>query len=221
MHRAILTLHILAGTIGMLGGYSALFAAKGSRLYRTAGTAFVYAMFLLGTSTTVLGYTSHKPDDVVSGFLVLYVVSTAWMTVKRKPLQIGAFEYIAFAIVLLALAFDLYSLYGSLTSGRGAVRNLVVGAVVLGLMAAGDPRNILKHGLSSKQRLIRHVWRMCFGVFVAAGRIFIARIHVFPAFIRDTSARFAIFALPFVPLLLILFWMPRIRFLRWVPSRTS
>ena len=178
-------------------------------------------MFLLGASTTVLGYTSGKMDDLVSGFLVLYVVSTAWMTVKRRPQHIGTFEYIAFAIVALALMYDLYALYGSLSTHKGATNNLIVGAIVLSLTSVGDLRNIRKRGLSGRPLLVRHLWRMCFGVLVAAGPIFIARIHIFPAFIKDTSAKFAVFALPFVPLLLILYWMPRVRFWRWTPARVS
>lgn len=43
-----LVLHIIAGTIAILAGFVALYAAKGARLHRRSGMLFVLAMLLLG-----------------------------------------------------------------------------------------------------------------------------------------------------------------------------
>jgi hypothetical protein len=50
---------------------------------------------------------------------------------------------------------------------------------------------------------------MCFALFVAAASIFLARQHLFPAFMRKSGA---LVFLSVLPLLLLIFWMSRIRF---------
>ena len=50
---------------------------------------------------------------------------------------------------------------------------------------------------------------MCFALFVAAGSIFLARQHLFPAILQKTGA---LVFLSFLPLLLLVYWMVRIRF---------
>ena len=45
--RMTLFVHILAGSLGLLAGYVALFAAKGSQLHRKGGMVFVYAMLVM------------------------------------------------------------------------------------------------------------------------------------------------------------------------------
>jgi hypothetical protein len=46
--------------------------------------------------------------------------------------------------------------------------NFFLGSVML-LSASGDIRMLARGGVFGKQRLVRHLWRMCFGVFIAAG----------------------------------------------------
>jgi hypothetical protein len=95
-----------------------------------------------------------------------------------------------------------------------------MGTVVL-LMAAGDVRMILR-GLSGTRRIARHLWRMCFGLFFASGSIFIARTHLFPAWLSTTPI---LLFLGVLPLLLMIFWLIRVRFIKQfnepaVPGRT-
>ncbi len=39
--------HILAGTLGLIAGYVALYSAKGAALHRKSGMVFVYAMLFM------------------------------------------------------------------------------------------------------------------------------------------------------------------------------
>jgi hypothetical protein len=50
---------------------------------------------------------------------------------------------------------------------------------------------------------------MCFGMWIAAGSVFLARQQLFPAFLRNTGALYFLTALP---LLVMVFWVVRIRF---------
>jgi len=83
-----------------------------------------------------------------------------------------------------------------------------VGSVVL-LAAAGDVRMLVRGGVFGRQRIVRHLWRMCFGLFIATGSFFIGQPQVFPAFIRKTNL---LFVLGTLPLMLMIFWFFRVRF---------
>jgi hypothetical protein len=72
----------------------------------------------------------------------------------------------------------------------------------------GDVRMLVRRGISGSHRIARHLWRMCFALFIAAGSIFLARQHLFPAFMRKTGM---LVFLSVLPLLLMIFWLIRVR----------
>jgi hypothetical protein len=82
-------------------------------------------------------------------------------------------------------------------------------ASIAAIAATGDVRMLVRRGISGTQRIARHLWRMCFALFVAAASIFLARQHLFPAFMRKTGA---VIFLSVLPLLLLIFWLLRVRF---------
>jgi len=84
----------------------------------------------------------------------------------------------------------------------------VLGSVAL-LCAAGDLRMIVRGGIFGGQRIARHLWRMCFGWFIASASIFIARPQIFPALLQRTNV---LILAGFMPLILMIFWMIRVRF---------
>jgi len=77
------------------------------------------------------------------------------------------------------------------------------------LATAGDVRMLVRGGISGKQRIARHLWRMCFALFIAAASIFMARQRLFPDLMRKTGA---LLFLSFLPLMLMIFWLVRVRF---------
>ena len=58
------------------------------------------------------------------------------------------------------------------TTGVPVGMSFFMGSVML-LAAAGDLRMLLRSGLFGAQRIARHLWRMCFGLFIAAGSFFL------------------------------------------------
>jgi hypothetical protein len=83
-----------------------------------------------------------------------------------------------------------------------------LGSIAL-LAAVGDVRMLVRGGIFGTQRLVRHLWRMCFALFIASASIFIARPHLFPALFRKTGL---LFLLGVGPLILMVFWLVRVRF---------
>ena len=81
-------------------------------------------------------------------------------------------------------------------------------STVVLLAAAGDIRMLVHGGISGTQRLVRHLWRMCFGLFIATGSFFLGQQQVFPAFVRRANI---LFVPALLPLALLIFWLIRVR----------
>src|SRR5262249_30077268 len=84
---------------------------------------------------------------------------------------------------------------------------VVFGCIAL-LAAAGDLRMLFRKTITRAQTLTRHLWRMCFGLFIAAASVFLARPHLFPGFMRKSGA---LVFLSLLPPPLMLFWFIRAR----------
>ena len=81
---------------------------------------------------------------------------------------------------------------------------------------------MVMRGISGRQRVARHLWRMCFALFVASVSIFSARAHLLPVLLRKTGV---LSVLSFLPLGLLVFWIFRLRFAKRAialyPARTE
>ena len=84
-----------------------------------------------------------------------------------------------------------------------------VGSIML-LAASGDIRMIWRGGLSGKNRILRHLWRMCFGLFIATASFFLGQQQVFPAVLRGSTL---LVVLAVFPLGLLMFWFFRVRYI--------
>lgn len=98
---------------------------------------------------------------------------------------------------------------------------LFLGTIML-LAAVGDVRMLLGGGVAGTRRISRHLWRMCFGLFIAAGSFFLGpnnrplRLlntvgigqHLSPALF--STGLYLI--LTILPLVVLVFWLVRVRF---------
>jgi hypothetical protein len=64
-----------------------------------------------------------------------------------------------------------------------------MGSVAL-LAAAGDVRMLVRGGVFGPHRMARHLQRMCFALFNAAGAVFLGQQQVFRALLRETNVLF-------------------------------
>jgi hypothetical protein len=210
----LLWFHIAGGTIGLLSGFLALALRKGSRRHRLVGRVFAVSMICMGGAAAWLAAMKSQPSNVLGGTLTIYFVATAWVTIKRRAGETGKFDWIALLVPLAVAAILMTSGIQALNSPTGskngvpAGMHFFLGAIALSA-AAGDVRMLLRGGVFGTQRIARHLWRMCFGLWIAAGSVFLARQQLFPAFLRNTGALYVLTALP---LLMMIFWLVRIRF---------
>jgi hypothetical protein len=82
---------------------------------------------------------------------------------------------------------------------------------VIGALA--DAKVVLAGGIAGAPRIARHLWRMCLGLTMAAGSAF---TNGLPRLLPGPMHVTPIFFLPqFLPLILLVFWMIRVRFTGW------
>jgi|SRR5579863_326771 len=214
MRMPLLIIHISAGMIGILAGTAAMSCRKGSLRHAQAGRIFVAAMLTMAASAVCLAYLKQDYNNVGGGILTFYLIGTAWLTARRRDGETSMFDW---AALLIPVAIGvggwingLQALHSSSGEKYGvpAGMHLFMGSVCL-LAAAGDVRMLLRGGVLGLQRISRHLWRMCFGLFIATGSFFLGQGgKVFPAVVLKSGALF----IPAVlPLILLIFWMIRVR----------
>src|SRR5687768_10633517 len=203
----MLGVHILGGAVAIVSGFTALFVGKGSTLHRGSGQVFVGAMVVLGLTAVPLG-------NIGGGLMAVYFVVTAFTTMRpvSRNLDIG--------LMLFALAFGLLSIAdgtSTLLSGQMAKDGvpapmlLFLGTVML-LASGGDYKLIRRGPLRGSPRIVRHLWRMCFSLWIAAGSFFTIRERV-ETILPEPFLDFWVRMIPVIlPLLAIFYWLWRIKY---------
>jgi uncharacterized membrane protein len=224
----LLPIHIAAGGLAIVLGAAALSVKKGGTIHRRSGLLFVYAMLVMGTSASILGLRRGGLTDgnVMAGLLTLYFVGTALTTVRpasRWTRRITAVALtLALGLALGAIVSGVKAFNGPRLSPGGVpfrtigVVSFVVATILL-LGAVGDLR-ILRFGAPrGGQRLARHLWRMCFALFIAAGSFFSIRERV-AKILPEPFTSGPMRALPILLLFGAMFyWLWRVRRRRTLP----
>jgi len=211
----ILILHISAGILGMVSGTAAISFRKGSPRHALAGRVFVTSMLTMAAAAVYLAIVKHQPNNLGGGILTCYLILTAWLTARRRDGETSKYDWsallIPLAIGVLGWSNGVHAFFSETGSKYGvpAGMHLFMGTVCL-LAAAGDVRMLLRGGVFGTQRVARHLWRMCFGLFIATGSFFLGQaVKVFP-FLANQIDLLIIAAV--LPLLLLIFWLLRVRF---------
>jgi hypothetical protein len=210
-HWAII-FHATAGTVGLITGFLSLGVAKGSRVHKVAGMIFTYAMMSMGFLAVGIGAYEGKPG-FIDGFFVVYLIFTAMTTVRpvaiNRPglgVALAAFA-LFFGVSAIMKGFVVMGVPGGVQDGVPFGMLFFLGTIAV-LAGVGDLRMIRAGGWKGTQRIARHLWRMCFGLFVASGSFFLGQMKFFPKPLRSP----ALMMLPAVlPLIALLYWMWRVR----------
>jgi hypothetical protein len=226
-YSPILIVHICGGSLGLLSGTAAMTFRKGSPRHVLAGKVFVASMLTMAVFAVYLAITRHQPNNIGGGILTFYLIGTAWLTAKRRDGETNRFDWI---VLLVPLALGILTWMNGikvLRSGASSEDGVPVGmsffmGSVMLLAAAGDVRMLVRGGVAGTKRIARHLWRMCFGLFIASGSFFLGpsnrplRLlstvgigkYLSPAIFSTTLY----LILTLLPLILLIFWLVRVRF---------
>jgi len=223
----LLPIHIAAGGLAIVLGAVALSVKKGGTLHRRSGLLFVYAMLVMSTSAAILALRDGRAGgNVTAALITAYFVGTALTTVRPPSPWTrrinGAALALALGLALVAIVGGVKAV-SSLTVSPGgvpyrtiAVMSFFLGTVLL-LAAIGDLRILRSGPPRGGPRLARHLWRMCFALFIAAGSFFSLRERV-ATILPEPFTTGRMRALPILMLFGAMFyWLWRVRGRRPLP----
>ena len=226
-YSPILSAHIFAGTLGLLSGTAAMSFRKGSPRHVLAGKIFVASMLTMGVLAVYLAIVRHQTNNIGGGIVTVYLIWTGWLTARRRDGETSRFDWVVLLIPLTLGVLTWMNGLNVVRSGASSQDGVPVGMTffmgsVMLLAAAGDIRMLLRSGVGGVKRIARHLWRMCFGLFIAAGSFFLGpsnrplRLlstvgigqHLSP--VLFSTPLYLI--LTILPLLMLIFWLVRVRF---------
>jgi uncharacterized membrane protein len=207
-----LALHIAAACVAILAGYVAMGVRKGGRLHRRFGLVFVGSMAVMGLSASLLAVRIHERGNIVAGLLAVYLVASAWITVRREPGRIGRAEvaaaFVPFGVAALMILSGLQARASPAGLDGYPAGPYFALALVAALLLAGDLAVIRRGGVAGARRLARHAGRMGFALFMAASFFFIGRQALMPTWLRGAAI---LYLLGLAPLAMTLYWLIRLR----------
>ena len=219
----LLSIHIAAGGLAIVLGAVALLVKKGGTIHRRSGLLFVYSMLVLGVTAALLGFRKSPTDgNVFGGLMTIYFVGTALITVRpvsswtRRSHVAAPTIAVGLALVDIAGGVKAFNSPRGVLDGVPFVMHFFIAGVMI-LAASGDVR-IMRSGVPrGGPRLARHLWRMCFALFIAAGSFFSVRERV----AKILPEPFTTAPMRALPILLVFgamfYWLWRVRRRRTLP----
>lgn len=207
----VLPVHILAGSLGIVTGFVALYASKGGPIHRRIGMAFVVSMLTMTmTGIFVAAVRGAAPAlNIAAGLITAYLVTTGLTTVRPGPTWLlRACMVLAFLVGVVELVFGFEAIAnGGTRDGMPAFPFFLFGITgVLG--AVGDLRWMRAGGPRGVPRIARHLWRMSFALFIAAMSFFIGQADEFP---KEWRIMPLLALPPLAALATMLYWVWRVR----------
>jgi hypothetical protein len=180
-------------------------------------------MLVMAFSAAILGFLKSPTDgNIFAALMTVYFVGTALTAVRPVSPWTRRINAAALAVAVGLALLDIVAGVKAFNSPRGFLNGVpflmfFFLATVLILAAAGDVR-ILRFGVPrGGPRLARHLWRMCFALFIAAGSFFSIRERV-AKILPEPFTTGPMRALPILLLFGAMFyWLWRVRGRRTLP----
>ena len=226
--EALTLFHIAAGTAALAGGGAALAVRKGGPIHARVGTIFFVAMLAMGGSGAVIASFIPERGTAVIGLITCYLVATSWRTARHRAGTAGGWEVASFVMALALFATMVSFSLQAGASPNGRLDSLPAAAhypfaVVTGIAALLDLNFLLRRRLEPRQRIARHLWRMCVALLIAALSFFLGQQDEFPEPLQGLF----VWQLPgLLTLAAMVFWLVRVRFAKawmrpWRPWRRT
>lgn len=167
--------HIVAGTLAVLTGLAALLSRKGGKRHRKAGRIFVASMVLTAGGGAFHAIDRPETLTAIVGLLTCYLVLSSLHAVWPRSTHARLLDRVALlTALLLAGAFFVSGATAPPLEPLSGITPAVYhffGGIAL-LAAAGDLASAIRGGLKGRWRIARHLWRMGFALYIAAGSLF-------------------------------------------------
>ena len=206
-----------AAVLAILSGYAAVRCARANICTARLGTIFRRRHAGHGEMATYLaislaGAAPGQTANIAAGALASYLVADRLHDGEAQGRNRGHVREIR---ALRGAAAAAMFLPGASRAAEPRASSTAIAPVfyfvfggISALLAALDLRVILQGGLSGAARIARHLWRMCFAFFFAAGSFFLGQQKVMPAWMHGA---WYLYVLALAPLGFMIFWLIRVR----------
>ena len=224
----LLTLHITGGSIGILSGFVALILRKGSLLHRRVGNIFFIAMLFMATTGAYMALKPLSMTSFMAATVTFYMIVTAWSTARNTKGKNGPIELLGLLFALVISVVGIIACWelvhdrgeafgGGVHEGLDFFLFFYTSIAVLSVIL--DISVVHRGGIYGAQRIARHLWRMCFGLWVAIGSFFLGQPQVFPEPLREMIW---LRSMPFILVTVVLFfWLIRVYVVRRFKLKSS
>jgi uncharacterized membrane protein len=186
MYKAILYLHILAGTLALGCGLVAILAAKGRKNHNRYGLIFERSMYTVGVSAIVMSLLKFNPFLLAIGIFALYLTYNGKRALfyfrLRKTYEIGFRDKLApiagFVTALFMIGFPVWQM---VTQGIFFVPVLAVFGTVLIVTSLGDLLTLRKPQLftaGNKRWLLKHIGMMGGSYIATVTAFLVTSMHI-------------------------------------------
>lgn len=216
IETALMITHGLFGTCVVLSGAIALLSGKGGRLHRCGGKIFSVAlclMFGVILATALFAPRLISSLGIIYTAFACYLVLTSSATVRTRPATLNRYSYLApilaclIGIAAVTQGTIVLMGYVRLDDDIPVVAFFVFGGLAF-FAAWGDFSVIRQGGATGTSRLARHLWRMCFVLYMSIATLFTGPGSiVFPEAVRGSF----VLVLPELSVLVAgIYWLVRV-----------
>ena len=206
-------LHIIFGALSLLVGYAVILCPKGKTSHKYLGRIYVVSILVLGLTGTYIALIVNVPISMLNGLVLCYFVLSALNVIYQAPNRTNLFDKLLLVYSsALVIGFVWYSYQTTKVAdgklgGFGIEAYVAFGSVML-FSAIADFRYLLSGGLGGRSRLIRHLWRMFFPLFMSTAAFFLGQSRHLPEALR--SIEFLLLPVGFV-ILSAIYWVLKIK----------
>ena len=183
--------HMVAGGMGIITGFVALYARKGAINHILMGRIYVIAMLFMSITGFYYAYSRNVHITMLAALLSGYLVATSWLTIQRNfnsPLIkriLPAFLGIPVAIYGVSLSWN------AINGVTDELGTFVVPAIkyyefalVACIALVFDSFSAFGKQQSPKKKVNQHLWRMLFPLYIACSSLFEGQAKLFPDSLR-------------------------------------
>ena len=182
MIKVLIALHVLGGSIAVLGMLCALSTQKGGRWHKIGGRGYVFGMAVSLILATVVSLLTANIFLLLIAVFTAYLVYTGWRLVKVKDGRKSTLDHrLSLLMILGSIAMFGYGVF-MLTQGQSLGIALLVFGFLAGAPALTDYKSpgVWPKG---KERIVLHLNRMGGGCIATITAVFVVNVQTNPEFI--------------------------------------
>lgn len=182
MIKVLIGIHILAGSVAVVGMLCALSTRKGGQWHKTGGRAYVFGMAASLVMATVVSIATANIFLLLIAVFSAYLVYTGWRLGKVKD-GVKSVLDLRFSLSMLVVSVVMIA-YGIFMLRQG--ESLGVALIVFGFLGGAPALSDYKSPGTwpkGKHRILLHLNRMGGACIATVTAVFVVNIQTNPAFI--------------------------------------